>query len=242
MCNCNYLLLSLSFLLITSCSIPPPKPDAQTILDNSKAKHDPDNLWSELELTLHIQEPRPGNTARYSEVYLNNASGAFSLNRNRESSVATYQLDETGATKVLLDGSESFPDSLVEKYRLSSTGVPNYRNFYQVMYGLPMTLNENTLAELGTAVKKYYNRTPCYKIPVTLQDPLFSKDWIVYISQKDFTFKGMEIVFPNDPRKGERLYFEGEIAINGVSIPRFRHWHEYHDDEYSGSDIIVKRL
>jgi hypothetical protein len=238
----NFLLLPLTFLLVSSCTIPPPRPDAQTILQNSQAKHDPDALWSEMEFQLHIQEPRVGNTARFSKVYLNNASGVFQLKRNRDSKIATYAMDEDGSVKVLLNGSESYADSLAERYRLDPSGVPRYQEYYQVMFGLPMTLNDALLAQLGAAQKVYYNKTPCYKIPVSLQQALFSKEWIIYISQKDFTFKGIEIIFPDDPQRGERVYFDGEIAINGISIPRYRHWHEYHGDAYSGSDIIVERL
>ncbi len=240
--NVYRFILLLFVLSALACSIPPPKPDAQTILENSQSRHDPEAQWSNIELNLHIQEPRVQNTGRYSEVQLDNANGTFSLQRSRETSVATYQIDAAGNNTVLLNGNEQFPDSLKEKYMLDPARCATYQNFYQIMYGLPMTLNDSFLAQLGDAEKTYFNNTPCYKIPATLQEEMFSKDWILYISRKDFTFKGMEIIFPEEPTKGERLFFEGEIAINGVKIPRYRHWYELKDNEYAGSDIIVKML
>ena len=40
----------------------------------------------------------------------------------------------------------------------------------------------------------------------------------------------------------EKLLFEGEIDIQGVKIPRIRHWYETPKNEYMGSDIIIKTL
>lgn len=56
------------------------------------------------------------------------------------------------------------------------------------------------------------------------------------------TVKGIEIIFTDKPNKGERIYFDEHIIINGIKIPRIRHWHELKDDTYSGTDIIIKEL
>lgn len=49
------------------------------------------------------------------------------------------------------------------------------------------------------------------------------------------------MIFLDDNTKGERLYFDKSITINGITIPRIRHWYEM-NDEFSGSDIILKQL
>ncbi|MBQ0735550.1 hypothetical protein [Aquimarina celericrescens] len=65
---------------------------------------------------------------------------------------------------------------------------------------------------------------------------------LIFIADEDQHLIDVFITFPDDALKGEPLYFEGEFSINGTMIPRIRHWREYSDNQYSGSDIIVKEL
>ena len=53
---------------------------------------------------------------------------------------------------------------------------------------------------------------------------------------------GIEIIFPDDPTKGDRLIFENTLEINGINIPRIRHWFELRNNDYSGSDMIMKEI
>ncbi|MEL6989514.1 MAG: hypothetical protein AAGK97_17015, partial [Bacteroidota bacterium] len=58
--------------------------DSKSILNNSKAFHDPNNAWEKASFMIHIQEPRVGNPQIYSIVKLNNVDDSFALIRNRE--------------------------------------------------------------------------------------------------------------------------------------------------------------
>ena len=243
----NYLLL-LFVGLFLSCSEQQEKEhasapmEATEILKKSQSIHDPNGEWDKLQWAVHIQEPRIGNPARYSKVRLNNANGAFELIRNREQHISKHVIDEKGEAKIYLDDSEEIADSLVEKFRLKPKRNAGYRDFYQLMYGLPMSLGEEIIVKMGEAELKDFNGMECYKIPIELKEAMFSKNWLVYIAKDSFKLKGVEVVFPEDESKGERLYFEGEVNLQGVRIPRIRHWHEYASDDYSGSDIVLKEL
>ncbi len=228
-------------LIFLSCSVDQKEKslDGKEILNKSIINHDQGRNWDELKLSIYIQEPRVSNPSRYSIVKLNNQDHSFELIRNRGNSVSKHVIDEKGVSKVYLDDSEEITKDLVEKYRLNPERNKGYRNFYKMMYGLPMSLNEEIVHEIGKVGSSMYNNIDCYKIPIQLKEEMFSKDWIIYISKDKFDFKGMEIIFPDDKTKGERLYFDGSIRINGIKIPRVRHWHEL-DDAYAGSDIILK--
>jgi len=238
----KYILL-ISFLL--SCSNEAkdaPQLKGIELLQKSISVHDPNSKWANLAFAAHIQEPRIGNPSRYSQLKMNNATGAFELIRNRESHLSKHLINEQNQTKVLLDDSEEIADSLVEKFRLKPERNEGYREFYKMLYGLPMSLDDEWIKEIGVVETNDFRGKTCYKIPIELKKAMFSKNWTIYISKASYEFKGMEITFPEDTSKGERLYFEGKININGVSIPRIRHWHEYSNDEYSGSDIVLKEL
>nr|WP_034242795.1 DUF6503 family protein [Aquimarina atlantica] len=173
---------------------------------------------------------------------MNNNDHSFELKRNRDQHISTHIIDEKGISTTLLDGEVNTDSTQIKKYRLQPERNPNYQKFYQHLIGLPMSLNKAAVDTFGKTSKTVFNDTDSYKIELVLKEEIFSKHWNVFISQKDYTLLGIEIVFPDDPTKGERLYFSGEIIIEGVKIPRIRHWHEYDTDAYSGSDIIVKEI
>ncbi len=227
-----------------SCSVENEKykMDGTEILKKSIKNHDPNNKWNELEFSIHIQEPRIGNPSRYSILKLNNRDNSFELLRNRDSNISKHVIDKNGVSKIYLNDSEEIEEELVEKYRLKPERNKGYREFYRMMYGLPMSLSEKSVSKFGKVENCVYNNENCYKIPIELKEEMFSKNWLIYISEKEFKFKGMEIIFPEDPLKGEKLYFEGSISIQDIKIPRIRHWYELTNDEYSGSDIIMSEL
>ena len=216
--------------------------NSSEILEKSTKFHDPNGIWGNLELSIHIQEPRLNNPGRYSLIKLNNNDNSFELVRNRDHHLSRYIVDRDGNIKVYLDDKEDIASDLIEKYRLDKPRVLKYRDSYQMRYGLPMSLTDDAIKSIGKVESSTYNNQACYKIPIELNKEMFSTHWLIYIAKSNFEYKGMEIIFPDDYTKGERLYFEGIFSIDNIKVPRIRHWHKYSDDTYSGSDIIIKAL
>ncbi|WP_298544188.1 DUF6503 family protein [uncultured Aquimarina sp.] len=231
-----------SLFFLISCSVPVEELNGREILQKSKKYHDPSDVWGEISFDVYIQEPRIANPTRYSIVKMNNTTGSFELQRNRDQYVSTHIVEENGLTKVLLNNSETIDSILVAKYRLQSKRSSVYQKFYQIMYGLPMALNDQTLKSIDTTTIVDFNNEKSYRIEVELKEAVFSEFWKLYIRTSDYKLVGLEIIFPNDPKKGERLYFDKDFNYKGIIVPRIRHWHEYHDNSYSGSDIIVKSI
>ncbi|MEL7123774.1 MAG: hypothetical protein AAFO07_30315, partial [Bacteroidota bacterium] len=67
------------------------------------------------------------------------------------------------------------------------------------------------------------------------------KSWNIYINVTNFKYCGMDFELA-DESFDEKLIFEGEIEIQGVKIPRIRHWYQTPKEDYMGSDIIIKML
>lgn len=238
----KYILLIFLLLSCSKQTKDSPQLKGRELLQKSISVHDPNGKWANLEFAVHIQEPRIGNPARYSILKMNNTTGAFELIRNREKHLSKHTIDESNQAKVFLDDSEEIADSLVKKFRLKPERNDGYREFYKMLYGLPMSLDDEWVKDIGAVEMSDFRGQMCYRIPIELQQKMFSKHWVIYLSKSSNEFKGMEIIFPEDKTKGERLYFEGTINIDEVNIPRIRHWHEYSNDDYSGSDIVLKEL
>ena len=231
----------LFLLTLMSCQPAEKELSAQELLERSIQKHDPKGEWNEAEFIVRIQEPRLQNPVRFSEVSINNKTGAFELKRNREDKVASYQIDSNGVTTVLLDNQVVQDSTLIDRYMLQDLRVQNYQRFYQILLGLPMSLDADVLDTMGSVSEVVFNEKSSYRIEITLKKPLFSDHWNLFISKDDFRLLGIEMVFPDNANKGERLYFNKTLQIGNIQIPRIRHWYEL-DDSYSGSDVIVKKL
>lgn len=209
------------------------------IIKKSQQHHDPKGLWSETELSIHIQEPRTGNPQRYSKIILNNKTGYFSLVRDSEIGKIRRLIDEDGKAEVSVNGSTDISAETREEYRLSADRNSGYQRFYQLMYGLPMSLSDDVLAKVEGLKHTHFNGVEVYAVSVELKEPMISKHWELIISKDNYSLLGLSIHSSDTEREGELITFDGQFTFNGISIPRFRHWYEGKSKKYLGSDVIV---
>ncbi len=215
--------------------------DGSTILSESMAYHDPSNSWENTILQIHVQEPRMLNPHRYSIIKMDNTDNSFSLKRNRDDNISEHIIDQDGNSSVLWNGEITSDTALVNKYRLDPARNAGYREFYQIFYGLPMSL-EDRILKINHASETTFNQQACYQLSIELKEPMFSKEWRLFLLKATKEIIGIEIVSRDKPDGGERLYFEKIIKINQILIPRIRHWHQLKDDTYSGTDIIIGEI
>jgi hypothetical protein len=234
-------IIILIFIVFASCSTKEQQLTGEEILLKSSQKHDPKNQWDTAGFEVYIQEPRMKNPVRFSIVKLDNKVNSFSLQRNRDENISTHIVDAKGNTKTLLNNKAITDTTLIKKYRLDPSRNKGYQRFYKLLLGLPMSLNKNEIASYNSFELSRFNDKSAYKVAVELKEPMFSKNWNLYFSEEDFKILGVEMVFPEDTTKGERIVFDGEIKLNKMIIPRIRHWREL-NNEYSGSDIILKKV
>ena len=211
------------------------------ILDQSFKFHDPSESWSDWHVKMHIQEPRLQNPQRYSIVDLNNSDNSFSLIRNRDHHTSEHIVDKEGKPSVLFNNSPDIPKQLIEKYRLEADRSLSYQDFYKVMYGLPMSLKDriDSMNPAETIVK---NNKEIYVVDVKLNKPIFTDHWKVLISKNKFELLGIELINDEKPENGEILEFEELIELEGIKVPRIRHWYDPVGKSYQGSDIVIKSV
>ncbi|MEL6812003.1 MAG: DUF6503 family protein [Bacteroidota bacterium] len=215
--------------------------DGKLILEKAIVEHDSLSNWNKVKLNLHIQEPRISNPYRYSIITLDNSNDSFKLKRNRDQYISEHIVNSDGNSFTLLNGQTAVDSILIKKYRLNAARNIGYKNFYKLLYGLPMSLN-NYLEEIITTSESIFNEEECYKIEMQLKEPVISEYWNLFVSKSDLEIKGIEILLPDKPDGGDRIYFDKLITVGGIKIPRVRHWHEFKDDTYSGTDLIIKEL
>lgn len=211
------------------------------ILEQSQQFHDPQGNWQNAEIKLHIVEPRIQNPGRYSIMYLNNASGYFKLDRSRDEHMSSHIVETDGSPKVLWNGNENFSDELIEKYRLQAARSNGYQQFYQLMYGLPMSLDKHLVKTVGKVKTVDRKGQQVFAVDLELKEAMISKHWRLLIAVDNFQVIGLELFHPDDATQGEILNFDDLVTIEGIQIPRIRHWYDM-EAQYLGSDIIVKEI
>jgi hypothetical protein len=237
------LIFSMLFLIITSWFIPDRNTTHGTLraLNLSNAFHDPEAKWGKSVLNFHIEEPRTGNPTRYSQIYLNVADGTFSLLRNREDHITTYSLDANNNPLVLLDGNEQFDEEQRARYRLFPDRVGSYREFYRVMYGLPMSLDFELIRKAEDMREVQFQGKDALMIGIQWYEPILKPYWKIYLEPGTYRVLGVDLTEKSKPGSGERVIFDQLMEYNGLLLPRMRHWHSIQDNEYLGSDIIISQ-
>jgi len=213
------------------------------ILEKSRIAHDPSGRWDTFRFSIHIQEPRPQTPLRYSELMLDNQTGAFRLKRIYEPGTIERIITEDEESQILLNGSSDIPAQVREEYRLSEDSNFVYRNFYQTINGLPMSLTEEKWINIEEPEKITFDEQSVYQIRVELAEPMISKYWELMIDSEDYSLVALKFDHSEDgDRPDELILFDGSLSLGGITIPRFRHWYYYDSREYLGSDVIVKSM
>jgi hypothetical protein len=214
---------------------------AREILDKSIQFHDPDGKWASVKLKLKLQEPRVGNPKRYSIVSLDNTTQAFELQRNRDDHVSKHIIDKNGISKTLLDGKADFPEELVKKYRLDPARNTGYKNFNQMMYGLPMVFEGEKMGNIYALKETLFEGREVFAIDIELKTPIIEPIWRLLIAKEDYQLVGLQIFDPFEPEKGEELVFQDLMPLGNMQIPRTRHWIALNSNKkYLGSDIVLE--
>ena len=213
--------------------------EPQQVLEASKKYYDPQGQWNNSMLDLHIIEPRISNPARYSKITFNNKDQSFVLERNRDEHISLHMIDSIGEASVTLDGLPVQDSLTIAKYRLNPERNFGYRAFYQKLIGLPMSIYANELNKNIKSSVVIFDKRSCHQLNIQLEEAIISKAWKIYVDCETYELIGLEILSAVGDQEGERIYFEGEVDVNGMLLPRMRHWYSLGQEVYRGSDIII---
>lgn len=210
--------------------------NTEYILKQSQAYHDPEGEWKSAILDLEIREPRVQGAGRFSNVDLDNTTGAFSMERNRGQKISTHQIDATGKASTLLDNEEVTDPETIKEYFLQPERNANYRSYYQFFYGLPMNLTPDygTFKKTG---EQTLNGQRLISMDFELKQSMIAKTWRIFFSPEDYRVMGVQTM--DNEEEGEYLIFNGEAKLGNMRVPRFRHWYDSQEHSYLGSDILV---
>lgn len=222
----------------------PPSPvetmEAETVLSNSIAYHDPQNRWDSFQKTMTIIELRPKDgSAHPVTVTLDRVNGRFVLEETDGGKKVYKAVTPEGCTATL-DGSDTFSNDDAKSYRMSCDEIKRYRGYYLYMYGIPMKLRD-----AGTRIDSLAERTTfinddAWAIRVTYDEAVGSDIWYFYFDPETYRLIGCRFFHDEAKQDGEFIIYQGEHMLDEIRTAKRRRWYMNKDNQFLGTDLLQK--
>ncbi|MEL6717617.1 MAG: DUF6503 family protein [Bacteroidota bacterium] len=207
------------------------------LLTKSIHYHDVNGKWDSwnpnFTLELELQD-RPN---RISKVMFDNKQASFHLKVQRDSHLIE-RIIEKGMCKTLLDGKMTNDSSRIKKYRLTCERTEMYRNYYTYLYGLPMKLRDEGTIIHEKVEKAELNGISYWRMKVTYEESVGDDIWYFYFDEKSYALKAYQFYHDEAKNDGEYILLEGEVVLDGITIPKDRTWYYNKNNKLLGTDFL----
>ena len=233
----------LCFLLsLLACQPPAQGPniqEAQTILERCFQFHDPNNEWPTWAGTYVSVEPRLQTPDRKTRVQLRADGSYFDMERAYGKDTLHWTI-KAGQYLTYVNGQlvQDLDTATIQLHRLSQGRADGYHNYYRTKLGLPMSLKGRYQLKEEEVESIRWQGEEAFRLALEIADGPFSTDWELFVDSKNYQLLGYGF-FPAEG-EGEYLVVEQLMKMGEMKWPRMRHWYSREEDEYLGSDIILK--
>lgn len=203
---------------VNSCQ---PSLSGPELIKKSIQYHDPKGDWKSIKHVFYFSDIRPEKTSRHYQVSLDVSGNYFRyLNENEE---LIYEISNGRC----LSGKPESPNC--------ERGLM-LRDYYLYLWGLPMKLLDK-----GTVITKDYQRVSINGLESYEVQVPYEKDvWYFYLHPENYSLIAYKF-YKDEPKAiGEIIYLEGEINIGEMKIPAKRSWYRTENNEFLGTDFLLK--
>lgn len=242
--NKNY--MGQTYLFLKSLETPEKPSQALTdingvdLLNKSIQYHDPNGQWPNFNATLYLEQSRPKSEGRdKSEVIINLPDSYFKVIDNRRGNSIVREVNDT-ICNTQFNGNNTFSEEDKKKHRLTCDRAKMFRDYFAYLYGLPMKLKDE-----GTIIDKEVYATTfqgqeSLAMRVTYNEAVGEDIWYFYFHPSTYALIGYRFYHEEAKNDGEYITLEGEEKVQGIKIPKNRHWYYNKDDKFLGADFLVR--
>ena len=208
-------------------------PAASELLNCSIAYHDPGGRWQEGAFKIIDVSSRPdGTVGRRTILRLDNARGRTDMESHLDGHTATASIVGEAVQDVRLDDRSDFSPEDARRFHLTPAQLLSRRNFFLYLLGLPMKLRDpgTVLDPLPKAA--VFEGSPVHELRVTYEQGVGSDTWYFYLDPKTCALVGHRFYHDEAAGDGEYTVLSGEVAGQGLRLPRLRKWHRNRDGEW----------
>ncbi len=237
----------LPLLAALACGAPPPEEpaappppamsDAEALIERSIAHHDPEGVWGSAEITLRLEESRPGGTDRVTTLRF--GRGGRTMEASRETENGTVRIEVEGEQVVArsVDGNADLTEEAFAEAGIDEATVMRLRNYYLYLYGLPMKLRDPGAIIADAPVAEAYDGQDAQKVRVHYEG---GDIWYFYFHPETARMIGYRFYHDEAANDGEYIHLSEEAEDGGLRLPANRRWYFHNDDSFLGEDRIVE--
>jgi hypothetical protein len=205
-------------LLMGSCDS---KLTGSKLIQKSIEYHDPKGQWKDLSKVFYFADSRLGKPSRQYTVQLDFPNNYFKYINSGENLV--YEVDG--------DICVSLPKESKDCERAMML-----RNYYGYLWGLPMKLLDK-----GTEIEEKYQMEDLNGIQAFVVRVPYEKDiWYFYLHPESYAMVAYKFYQDEEKQQGEIIYLNDEVIIGEMKIPAERSWYRTENDEFLGTDFLLK--
>lgn len=206
------------------------------LLQRSISYHDPYNNWNTFRSSFMVTMETPDKGNRVSEITIDLPAEAFYLKTTRDTTSTAYLLKGQRCTTSVKDSTDM--------KRTPCETATLYKNYYTFLYGLPMKLKDPGTIVHDKVELKNFKGTEYLRLKVTYDQAVGSDIWFFYFNPITYALE-MYQFFKDDPdgagkSTGEYILLSGTETIDSIKMPKHRAWYYNKNDEYLGTDHLMK--
>ena len=214
-------------------------PAAQEVLNKALKYHDSQGDWYKVNHTIKLLSKRPSGADRHTTIALNHLDGSFGMAMQRDGMDIKTSLKD-GDCEATVDGSTTFTEEQAETYRLHCDGITRWRHYHGYMLGLPMKLNDaGTILDPEVRHEQFMGND-VLALKVTYEASVGADTWYFYLDPANYALVGTRFYHDESKNDGEYIILEGEVAFEGIRLPKTRKWYYNNNDEFLGEDEILE--
>lgn len=224
--------------LLTACAEPDTRSEADRLVDQSIAFHDPDGAWYSRAHRIDLGEKRPDGFVRMTSMRLDPLTASFGMRQNRGEDTVEGFLDPENCAATV---NGALPDSTqAARYRLGCPdGLGWWREYYAFMHGLPMKLRDaGTQIEPAVVDTTFMDRA-ARRVRVTYDPAVGSDTWYFYFDPVTSELIGSRFYHDEAANDGEYIKYDGLLEAAGMRLTRSIHWYTNKEGRYLGSDSLM---
>ena len=226
----------MAFLFLSHCQSEL-KSDSE-LLQNTLAYHDPEGNWPQLKTRLYLSSADTAGQENTFEIEMDNSAGYFAhISRKNGKEVVKGIAD--GKEFYLLDGSQDISAEDRKEYGLTPEDLKWVHSFYGYLYGLPMKLADDGVHVKDAANNEELEGKTYRVLQVNYDASVGSDNWFFYLEPETYAMKAYRFNH-GEPESGEYILLEQEEVVGGIRMPKVRKWYWNKNNEYIGTDTLIK--
>jgi Family of unknown function (DUF6503) len=236
--NKKHLLLVFICLAVTKIMAQTPM-TAQVLLQKSMAYHDPKGNWGKLHQKFYFHAIEPTDSSIYEQLFLDNRYSFFGHHSKIEGNKVEKAIMDT-VLYSRVNGDTSMTLEMRKKCRVMPRAIKMARNSYTFLYGLPMKLTDKGVLLDPEVKRDTFNKKEYWVLKANFEKSVGKDTWFLYINPTTYAMEGYRFYHNRKPNDGEFIVCEDILTVQGMRLPRVRHWYSNETGEFIASDIIEK--